>query len=90
MNATKLPTDTRPLVRDPDLARELEKELRPYSGEKLERAQDAIRQVRGSGIQGMFDQVLAAYKAAIDKAAAAYDAEQKTAAELAAQKAAKK
>lgn len=69
MTATKLPTDTRPLVRDPDLAAALEKELEPLSGKKLEAAQAAIRRVRASGVQGSYQDILAAYTAAIRKAA---------------------
>lgn len=65
---TKLPTDDRPLVRDPDLATQIEKILVPYTGEKLKKAQDAIRRVRMSGTQGPFDMVLAAYRSAIEKA----------------------
>lgn len=66
---TKLPTDNRPLVRDPDLAAALERELAPYSGKALERAQTAIRKVRNSGTQGPFSVVLDAYRAAIKNAA---------------------
>lgn len=66
---TKLPTDTRPLVRDPDLAAAIEKELAPLNGKPLERAQSAIRRVRLAGIQGPFSVVLDAYRAAIKSAA---------------------
>lgn len=65
---TKLPTDARALVRDPDLAAALERELDPYTGAKLEKAQQAVRKVRASGVQGTFTDVLAAYQAAIKKA----------------------
>jgi hypothetical protein len=71
MTATKLPTDSRPLVRDPDLATALEAILEPYTGKALERAQMAIRRVRAGGVQGSFTQIVAAYRAAIDEAAAA-------------------
>lgn len=68
-NATsKLPADARALVRDPDLAAALEKELEPFNGKALDRAQDAIRKVRSSGIVGTFGDVLAAYQKAIRKA----------------------
>ncbi len=67
--ATKMPQDTRLLIGDPDLAAAVEKMLHPYAGKELERAQAAIRQVRGSGVQGTFTQVLDAYRVAIQKAA---------------------
>lgn len=69
--ATKLPTDSRPLVRDPDLAAALEEILVPYNGKALERAQQAIRKVRSSGVQGPFSVVVAAYRTAIEQAVAA-------------------
>lgn len=69
MSTTKVPTDERPLVQDPDLAAALERELRPLNGERLERAQAAVRTVRNSGLVGTFDQVLEVYRAAITKAA---------------------
>lgn len=65
---TKLPTDTRPLVRDPDLAKAIDKLLQPYSGEKLTKAQNAVREVRASAAQGRFDELLEAYRVAIQKA----------------------
>jgi len=65
---TKLPTDQRSLVRDPDLAAALEAIVDPLDGEELERAHAAIRQVRGSGVQGTFPEVLAAYESAISAA----------------------
>lgn len=68
MTTTKLPTDTRSLVRDPDLAAAIDTALKPHSGEKLERAQVAVRGVRMSGVQGTFGEVLAVYQAAILKA----------------------
>lgn len=64
----KLPTDNRPLVRDPDLAAALEAELTPYSGDKLKKAQDAIRRVRQSALQGPFSTVFGAYRTAIEQA----------------------
>lgn len=69
--ATKLPTDSRPLVRDPDLAAALEEILAPYTGKALERAQQAVRKVRSSAVQGPFSDVVAAYRAAIDQAVGA-------------------
>lgn len=65
---TKLPTDARALIRDPDLSAAVEGMLEPYSGEKLERAQAAVRKVRGSGAVGTFSELVAAYSAAIKKA----------------------
>lgn len=65
---TKIPTDVKPLVRDPDLAAAIEKELKPLSGEKLQLAQDAVRKLRESGLMGTFSQVVDAYKAAIREA----------------------
>lgn len=65
---SKLPTSTRPLILDPDLAAVLEKKLKPYSGERLALAQQAIREVRGSGLVGNFHQLVAAYETAVDKA----------------------
>lgn len=68
MTATKLPTDTRPLVQDPDLANAIEKLLEPYSGKQLEKAQAACRRVHGSNILGDFTQIVSAYETAIAEA----------------------
>lgn len=65
---TKLPTDSRALIRDPELAAAVEKLLRPYSGERLERAQAAVRAVRSGPAQGTFHELVATYGAAIQKA----------------------
>lgn len=65
---TKLPTDARPLIQDPDLAAAVEALLEPYSGKQLERAHTAIRKVRASAVQGTFSTIVAAYQAAIEKA----------------------
>jgi hypothetical protein len=62
---SKLPTDNRPLIRDPDLAAGIERFLEPYSGKKLEAAQAAIRRVRNSPIEGQFSVILQAYGDAI-------------------------
>lgn len=70
MTTTKLPTSDRPLVRDPDLAAALERELKPYSGARLDAAQQAVRQVAAGGAIGTFDGLVAQYKAAIQKAVA--------------------
>lgn len=69
--ATKLPTVSRPLILDPHLAAELEKALEPYSGKRLERAQDAIRAIHARGMAAAAPpwQMLATYKAAIEDAA---------------------
>lgn len=67
MTATlsKLPTNTRPLIQDPDMARAVERILAPYSGKTLERAQAAVRRVHTSDVQGPFAAVIAAYRAAV-------------------------
>lgn len=68
--ASPLPTNELPLIRDPDLAAAVEAELRGVSGVKLERAQAAIRRVHGSGITGLFGEILAEYQRAIRAALA--------------------
>jgi hypothetical protein len=68
VGASKLPKGQRPLIGDPDLSRELERMLAPLSGQKLERAQAAIRKVLESGMQGSFDAVVRAYRTAINAA----------------------
>ena len=67
MTATlaKLPTATRPLINDLDLARAVDGLLKPYSGKALEKAQAAVRKVHASGVQGPFSTVVTAYEAAI-------------------------
>lgn len=65
---SKLPASPKPLIADPDLVRELEGILKPYTGAKLEKAQAAIRQVLGSGVMGSFSTIVAHYRAAILKA----------------------
>ena len=74
---SKMPTAGRALVRDPDLNVQLEKELAPLAGERLEAAQAAIRETQKSGLMGTFDQILVAYQAAIKKAVDAVDAAEK-------------
>jgi hypothetical protein len=65
LDESKLPMDSRPLIRDPDLAAGIERLLVPYSGKKLEAAQAAIRRVRNSPIEGQFGVILKAYETAI-------------------------
>lgn len=65
---SKLPTNTRPLIQDPDMARAVERMLAPYSGKALERAQAAVRRVHASPAQGPYDAILKAYQAAISAA----------------------
>jgi hypothetical protein len=62
---SKLPTDARAMIRDPDLAAAIEKELAPFSGKKLEAAQAAVRRVRQSGTQGTFSSMVERYHAAV-------------------------
>ena len=66
---SKLPTVTRPIAMDPDMAAALERRLAPLSGKSLERAQAAVRRVYTGGVQGSFSDLLAAYEGAIDAAA---------------------
>jgi hypothetical protein len=74
MTATsKLPTDARAVIRDPDLAAAVEQLLKPHSGKKLEAAQAAVRQVRASGVVGTFTAMRTAYQDAIAKAIKAID-----------------
>lgn len=68
MTATKMPTSDVPLIQDPDVLRAVDRELQPFSGKSLERAQAAVRRVHGSGIMGSFDQIVAAYRGAIQAA----------------------
>lgn len=65
---SKLPTVERPLIQDPNMAAALERDLAPFHGKSLERRQSAIRSVFASGVIGTTDQLLAAYRAAMDKA----------------------
>jgi hypothetical protein len=70
MTATvsKLPTSTRPLINDTDMAAAIEKMLAPYSGKTLERAQAAVRKTHSSSVLGPYPTVLAAYQSAITAA----------------------
>lgn len=70
VTASPLPTNELPLIRDPDLAAAVERELKGLKGPKLERAQAAIRRVHGSGITGQFGEILDAYQKAIRAAIA--------------------
>lgn len=65
---TKLPTDPRSMIRDADLAREVELMLKPYNGKRLELAQKAVRDVRSSGAVGTFTEMLGYYRTAITRA----------------------
>lgn len=67
---SKLPTITRPIPIDSDMAAALERRLAPLSGKRLELAQSAVRKVYGSGFQGSFADLLVAYETAIDAALA--------------------
>jgi hypothetical protein len=62
---SKLPTNSRPIILDPDLAAAIERTLEPYNGKALEKAQAAVRKVATSNVQGPFDQVVAAYESAV-------------------------
>lgn len=62
---TKLPTTTRPLILDNDLAAAVEQMLAPLSGKTLERAQAAVRRVHASAVQGPYSEVIAAYQSAV-------------------------
>jgi hypothetical protein len=71
MTATlsKLPTITRAIKMEPDMAAAIERKLAPLSGQRLQRAQDAVRRVYNSGFQGSFAQLLAKYETAIEAVA---------------------
>ena len=62
---SKLPTNERPIILDPDLAAAVEDLLQPYTGKNLERAQAAVRKVASGATQGTFSDLVAAYAAAI-------------------------
>ena len=68
---SKLPTDSRPMPLDPDLAARLEKVLAPLTGKKLEAAQKAIIKVRHSGLVGSWTQLTKGYEDAVHEAAGA-------------------
>jgi hypothetical protein len=68
---SKLPANEKPLIRDPDLAAALEKELEPLSGKQLAAAQSAIRTSYASGFLGDFGQILNHYRSGIDSATVA-------------------
>lgn len=65
---SKLPTNERPIIFDPDLAGAVEDQLRPYTGKALERAQAAVRRVASGAAQGTFSDLVAAYGTAIKQA----------------------
>lgn len=56
---------------DPNLRELWEEQLKPYSGEKLEKALSAIIKVKGSGFTGRWDELAARYNDAIKEAVAA-------------------
>lgn len=62
---SKLPTNDRPLIKDPALVAALDKLLAPLSGKALERAQDAVRRVARSAVQGTFSTIVETYRKAI-------------------------
>lgn len=62
---SKLPTNERPIILDPDLAAAVEDLLRPYNGQRLERAQAAVRKVASGATQGTFSDLVDTYAAAI-------------------------
>lgn len=55
---------------DPSLRELWESQLRPYKGEKLEKALKAILTVRGSGFIGSWDDLVVRYDEAIKEAVA--------------------
>jgi hypothetical protein len=65
---SKLPTNSRPIINDPDLANAVEALLGPYSGKALERAQVAVRKVAASGVQGPWSMIVSAYETEIKRA----------------------
>jgi len=60
--------NAQPLFRDPDLAAAVDAKLSRTSGDKRTRAEAAIKSVRQSGLVGTFDELVAAYSSAIDRA----------------------
>lgn len=62
---SKLPTNERSVIQDPDLAAAVEELLRPYGGKSLERAQGAVRKVATGATQGTFSDLVEAYRSAI-------------------------
>jgi len=71
---SKLPIDGSPIRLDPDLAKEVEKMLQPYTGVALERAQKAFlerhKQLLSAYFMGNWADLVAQYQEAIDKAVA--------------------
>lgn len=63
-----LPTEQRPIRMDPELAEQVDALLKPFSGEKLDRAQAAVMKVYESGATGSFGEILERYEAAIEDA----------------------
>jgi hypothetical protein len=65
---SKLPTNDRPIIIDPDLAQAVDALLQPFNGEPLKRAQAAVRKVASSAISVPFSQLVDAYRAEIRQA----------------------
>jgi hypothetical protein len=61
---TKLPMREVPILGE-ELGAAVEALLEPYEGKKLDKAQAAVRRTAASGVTGMFDEIVAAYEAAI-------------------------
>lgn len=68
--SSKLPTSSTPLIRDPDLSAAVESMLTPFSGKALEAAQSAVRRVHASGVQGMYSDIVEAYRKGVADATA--------------------
>ncbi len=67
---SKLPRDGRPMKMDPFLAEAIERELAPYTGKRLRRAQKAVLQVSRSGFTGTFHTLVKEYGARIKESVA--------------------
>jgi hypothetical protein len=71
MTTSALPSETRPIRMDPELAVEIEKILKPLKGDDLERGRAAVMVVYRSSASGSFGQILEAYRTAIEEAVTA-------------------
>ncbi len=67
---SKLPRDDRPMRIDPFLAEAIEKELAPYSGKQLKKAQKAVLKFNKSGFTGTFGTLVKEYGKRIREAVA--------------------
>lgn len=56
---------------DPSLREMWEEKLKPYSGDKLQKALDAIVEVKGSGFVGVWGDLVVRYDEAIKEAVGA-------------------